>query len=537
MVSQAFRDMIVELLPSQSEQDNFFNSFQQPLKKSLSINRHRQQVASNKRQITSKDITTNNQDLETFEKNNPDFILSQTPFFEFEDTKYVDRDDTTLPLWKTRQHLTGQFYIQEVAAALPANILKWYLQELSTLHSQPLTILDLCAAPGGKTAQLADYLLKHNIPGIVRGNDVDAKRLSTWATNIQRCGLYNTVASKLDGSQIGNLYPEFFDAILVDAPCSGEGTGFKSDAAYKRRTQESINKIVGLQEHIVTSAIKACKVWGLVIYSTCTLNPFENEIQIKKLLEKYGDVLEILPIEVENKSEGIVISDKFWVLSWQETSHSTLNTSHFLRARPHIHHTGWFFVCVMRKKSSTLKPLQTHITHKKQSSLLSGKYTKAKSVTTPYSYNKQTENNVKKILKESFGIELDLNRYAIIEWKHKLNLTDASVRELVTWSVWFQECGIPILKPTGKTFSLEHEIALTLGHLATKNTIELTEDELQRYCLWEDIYSPLSRGLGGSYIHEPIKEVNGYYILTHNWLWVAIGKVIDNMIKNKFFKW
>jgi len=98
MVSQAFRDMIVELLPSQSEQDNFFNSFQQPLKKSLSINRHRQQVASNKRQITSKDITTNNQDLETFEKNNPDFILSQTPFFEFEDTKYVDRDDTTLPL-------------------------------------------------------------------------------------------------------------------------------------------------------------------------------------------------------------------------------------------------------------------------------------------------------------------------------------------------------------------------------------------------------------------------------------------------------
>ena len=62
--------------------------------------------------------------------------------------------------------------------------------------------------------------------------------------NIQRCGLYNTLATKLDGSQIGNLYPEFFDAILVDAPCSGEGTGFKSDAAYKWRKQESINKIV-----------------------------------------------------------------------------------------------------------------------------------------------------------------------------------------------------------------------------------------------------------------------------------------------------
>jgi Skp family chaperone for outer membrane proteins len=116
----------------------------------------------------------------------------------------------------------------------------------------------------------------------------------------------------------------------------------------------------------------------------------------------------------------------------------------------------------MRKKSSTLKPLQEHITHKKQSSLTSGKYTKSKTITTPYSYNKLLENTVKKNLKESFGIDLDLNRYAIIEGKHKLNLTDASVRELVTGSVRFQECGVPILKPTGKTFSLEHEIAITL---------------------------------------------------------------------------
>lgn len=116
----------------------------------------------------------------------------------------------------------------------------------------------------------------------------------------------------------------------------------------------------------------------------------------------------------------------------------------------------------MRKKSSTIKPFQEHITYKKQSSLTSGKYTKSKTITTPYSYNKLLENTIKKNLKESFGIELDLNRYAIIEGKHKLNLTDASVRELVTGSVWFQECGVPILKPTGKTFSLEHEIAITL---------------------------------------------------------------------------
>jgi NOL1/NOP2/fmu family ribosome biogenesis protein len=104
----------------------------------------------------------------------------------------------------------------------------------------------------------------------------------------------------------------------------------------------------------------------------------------------------------------------------------------------------------------------------------------------------------------------------------------------VTGSVWFQECGIPILKPTGKTFSLEHEIALTLWHLATKNTIELTEDELQRYCLGEDIpYTVIAT----KEAIQDLKICNGYYILMYKWLWVGIGKVIDTVIKNKFFKW
>jgi 16S rRNA C967 or C1407 C5-methylase (RsmB/RsmF family) len=126
MVSQAFRDMIAELLPSQSEQDNFFNSFQTPLKKSLSINRHR---------------------APDFEKKNPDFLLGTGPFHEFPDTQYVDREDTSIALGKTRQHLTGQFYIQEVAAALPANILKSLLKK-EKLPSEPIKILDVCAAPG-----------------------------------------------------------------------------------------------------------------------------------------------------------------------------------------------------------------------------------------------------------------------------------------------------------------------------------------------------------------------------------------------------
>jgi 16S rRNA (cytosine1407-C5)-methyltransferase len=504
--------MIADLLPSQSGQEEFFEAFQRPLKKSISIMTHCHWDA----------------ETEAWQSSilNTNFLLSKTPFTaEFPDTVYVDRDDTSIALGKTRQHLTGQFYIQEVAASLPANILKEKIKNWQLKIEKPLKILDLCAAPWGKTAQLADYLLAHTIPGIVWGNDVDSKRLGTRATNIQRCGLYNTVATKIDGTQIWGLYPELFDAILVDAPCSGEGTGFKSDAAYKRRKSESINKIVGLQEQIVTSAIDACKVWGIVIYSTCTLNPFENEIQIQKLFEKYGDALEILPIEVTNKSPWIAIHDKFWIWNDDIAKSPKIDTSHFLRCRPHIHHTGWFFVCAMRKRRSTSTMMPT----KDNKST----HHKTQKVQTPYTYNKQTENAVRKVLLEQFGISLDLSKYAIIAWKHKIVLADASARELVEQGVRFQECGIPILKPTGKTYSLEHEIALTLWHLATKNTIDLTEDELQRYCLSEDIIIPTERLW--NYNVAPL--CNWYSILTHKGTGVGVGKVIDGTIKNKFFKW
>lgn len=128
MISQAFRDMIAELLPTQSEQESFFDAFQSHLKKSISLNTHR---------------------ASKFQENNKNFLLSATPFSkEFPDTMYVDREDTNIALGKTRQHLTGQFYIQEVAASLPANILKQYLPEISTLNSnKPIAVLDLCAAP------------------------------------------------------------------------------------------------------------------------------------------------------------------------------------------------------------------------------------------------------------------------------------------------------------------------------------------------------------------------------------------------------
>lgn len=495
--------MMQTILPDSSEQEAYFSSYREPLKKSISIQRHHNL---------------------NFEQDYNEFDLSDSVFDEFEDTVYVDRDDTSIALWNTWQHMTGKFYIQEVAAALPANILKQHFKQFkSETDNSTLKILDIAAAPGWKTAQIADFLLANNISWLVWGNDIDTKRLWTRASNIQRCGLYNTVATKLDGSQIGNLVPEFFDAILVDAPCSGEWTGFKSDAAYKWRKQESINRICGLQAQIIDSALKACKPGGIIVYSTCTLNPYENEHQIKRLIDNYGDAIEILPINVANKSPGIVTDLEF----------VTGEEDKMLRARPHRHHTGWFFVCMIRKTRSTLLERQKFITTDRRARHHS-RHVKHVTRTAPlFQYNKSLEKKLFQQLESIYGIKLDKNKYTLIEWKHKMYLADSSVKSLLEEWIRLHECGIPILKQTKSTWSLEHTFSLALGHLAQHNTLDLSADQVQQYVLWNDIQVDWLNKLKTVSGQELF---NNYIILTHANRWVWVAKIVDGIVKNKRMK-
>lgn|SRR3989338_2215131 len=110
--------------------------------------------------------------------------------------------------------------------------------------------------------------------------------------------MYNTAITKYNGAVFGTQYPELFDAVLLDAPCSGEGTGFKSDAAFKRRKLKEIEKIARTQEMLLVSAVKACKPGGIIVYSTCTLNPIENEKNIQNVLQKYPDILTLEQLDI-----------------------------------------------------------------------------------------------------------------------------------------------------------------------------------------------------------------------------------------------
>jgi 16S rRNA (cytosine1407-C5)-methyltransferase len=96
--------------------------------------------------------------------------------------------------------------------------------------------------------------------GCIRSNDIDPKRLTILGTNLNRSGLAHIAISKINGASFGVVFPETFDSILLDAPCSGEGTGYKSASAYERWSEKGVKDIADLQQSLLHSAAKACKI-------------------------------------------------------------------------------------------------------------------------------------------------------------------------------------------------------------------------------------------------------------------------------------
>lgn len=220
----------------------------------------------------------------------------------------IDRDDTTIALGRTLEHSAGWFYIQEVAAAHPPYLLKKHIT------NQPDKILDMCASPGGKTTQLADYFPE----SLVIANEVNRTRTPQLFDNLDRMGYDNVAVVSCDGRFFQN-FPGFFDAVLLDAPCSGEGTAFRDSAIVDHWHEKNIDRIAKLQKQLMETAEAVTAPGGTLSYSTCTLNVMENEEVLDSRLKTGEPQL----LELFRK--------RFW---------------------PHIEHTGGFFASIFQKKPS-----------------------------------------------------------------------------------------------------------------------------------------------------------------------------------------
>lgn len=174
-------------------------------------------------------------------------------------------------------HEAGVYYLQEPSAMAPAAL----------LHPQPGDrVLDLCAAPGGKSTQLADFLQGE---GLLVSNEINPKRAKVLSRNIERMGIANAMVLNMHPRDLEHPFAAFFDKIMVDAPCSGEGMFRKEDASITDWSQETVEMCAARQKEILTSAAKMLRPGGILCYSTCTFAPEENEGVMAWFLEHHPD--------------------------------------------------------------------------------------------------------------------------------------------------------------------------------------------------------------------------------------------------------
>jgi len=171
----------------------------------------------------------------------------------------------------------GLYYIQEPSAMYPGYIADARPGE---------RILDLCAAPGGKTVQLAAGL---DGKGILVSNDINPDRVKALVKNIELSGIKNAVVTNESPDNLARKFGAFFDKVLVDAPCSGEGMFRKDEEAQKSWSNFKSDKCAVMQRDILESVDKLLKPGGYLIYSTCTFSPEEDEMMISEFLHKHRD--------------------------------------------------------------------------------------------------------------------------------------------------------------------------------------------------------------------------------------------------------
>lgn len=174
-------------------------------------------------------------------------------------------------------HDCGVYYLQEASAMAPVTL----------LDPQPGEIVcDLCAAPGGKSTQIASRLQG---AGLLVSNEIHPKRAKILSRNMERMGVANALVTNETPERLAMRFPNFFDRVLVDAPCSGEGMFRKEEAAVTDWSLETVQMCAGRQLEILGAAAEMVRPGGRLVYSTCTFSPEENEQVIAAFLAEHSD--------------------------------------------------------------------------------------------------------------------------------------------------------------------------------------------------------------------------------------------------------
>ncbi len=346
---------------------------------------------------------------------------------------------------KTLEHSIGKYYIQSLSSMIPPLVLK---------PDENDVVMDLCAAPGSKSTQLAKLM---NNKGTLYSNEPNFNRVKALVHNLDKMNSVNMSVLKHRGELLSKYFEEYFDKILVDAPCSALGVIQKKNEIIKWWESERVDRISELQLKLLISAIKMAKTGGEIVYSTCTLTIEENEFVINKVLEKYPVELIEFKIDIPHQPGFTEFNNyKF---------HPSLSLTK--RILPWKIKSEGFFISKLKKIAKT-EPAKKVILPK----------SKKKILTAGNKNIKQYLNNIH----NHFGIPFEiLNNYKYVFRGNNINFISGNWLEYNP--DFFERIGTKFGLIDKNNFGRLHShAAQILGKYATKNIFELkNEKELRLY--------------------------------------------------------
>ena len=225
-------------------------------------------------------------------------------------------------------HEAGVYYIQEPSAMAPVPFLEIKPGE---------RVLDLCAAPGGKSTQIAAAL---GGEGLLVCNEIHPARAKILSENVERMGIRNAIVTNESPEKLAEVFVGYFDKILVDAPCSGEGMFRKNEEASQQWSLQNVELCGERQDGILDCADKMLRPGGRLVYSTCTFAPIENEGSVSRFLQRHQEY-SILPVE---KPETFAPGREKWC------DHVTEGIEHTMRIWPHMTDGEGHYLAVLQKR-------------------------------------------------------------------------------------------------------------------------------------------------------------------------------------------
>jgi len=405
-------------------------------------------------------------------------IISHLPFNVVQnrvnqDLYYVDSEDK---VGNTIEHHCGAFYVQEPAASMPVFAIK---------DSLPgAIVVDLCASPGGKTTQLAEYV---GAEGLIISNEIVAKRVNVLRGNIERLGISNAVVTNNNVEQLADILAGVADVVVVDAPCSGEGMFRKDPDTVMEWSEGGVEACASRQLYLLQNASRMLKNDGIMIYSTCTFNRNENEMVVEQFLNTNPDfVVCDVPEAIKSVSRD------------GEAANNKIDLKKCRRFYPQDDFGEGQFLCVMHKNGKGMALLSKNTKNKQM--LLT----------------KSETDIVMKFLQENFTISnCMLGKVGGQIFLMPQNMLDVSGLNIVA-------CGVCVGEIRNGRLEPHHHLYMALGQFS-RNKLDIQDERLAK------------KFIAGEQLNNQA-VADGYCAVLYNGITLGFGKSKGGVINNRYPK-